>query len=106
MNPTCRNLKIICVLAIWWALCYTARGGLSRPPSSSVEALPDGKHMLVLIKPPLPADEDEGRMAVLPDGKIVDLRQTFPASGCYSDQFNTAVLDSTLGEYRWMDRFG
>jgi hypothetical protein len=38
--------------------------------------------MLVFLAP-LPAAEDEGRMAILPDGKIVDLRETFPASGCY-----------------------
>ncbi|HJQ78993.1 MAG TPA: hypothetical protein VJ828_03515, partial [Lacipirellulaceae bacterium] len=93
--------KTICLLAILWALCDTARGGLSRPPSSSVEPLPDGKHMLVRIAP-LPADEDEGRMAVLPDGQIVDLRETFPASGCYPINSTTPLWTAPWEEIdRW-----
>jgi hypothetical protein len=71
------------VIVVWFvALATSVRAGLSGPPKSRIEPLPDGKHMLVFLAP-LPAAEDEGRMAVLPDGKIVDLRETFPASGCY-----------------------
>jgi hypothetical protein len=47
--------------------------------------MPDGWHMLVFLAPiPVnPADVDTGRMATLPDGSHVDLREAFPASGYY-----------------------
>jgi hypothetical protein len=63
-----------------------AEAGLSGPPQSRVETTPDGLHILVYLSP-APLKEDYGRIAVIPDvpeDRTVDLRETFPASGCYS----------------------
>jgi hypothetical protein len=56
--------------------------------------------MLVFLSP-VPIDEDEGRIAALPDGQNVDLREAFRASGCYEIGSNTplwtAPWDNTDG---------
>jgi hypothetical protein len=59
-----------------------AYAGLSRPPESHLCPMPDGSHMLVFLSPISP-ELDAGKWAKLPDGREVNLRKTFPASGYY-----------------------
>ncbi|MFO0791478.1 MAG: hypothetical protein U0805_18620 [Pirellulales bacterium] len=82
----CNAAKIAAILVAGIGLLHTcespAHAALSALPKSHVVALPDGQHMIVFLSP-VPIAEDEGRTAQLPDGRTVDLREHFPASGCY-----------------------
>ena len=59
-------------------------------PKSHVQLMPDGRHMLVFLSP-VAVEEDEGRIAKLPDGREVDLRAMFPASGYYETGSSTPI---------------
>ncbi len=59
-----------------------ARGGLSGPPQSYVVPTGDGTHMLVMLSA-TPIADDKGADCTLPDGRQVNLRETFPTSGLY-----------------------
>ena len=78
-----RPAAILLVAATVLTATPIAFAGLSALPKSHVQAMPDGKHMLVFLAPG-PVADDEGRIGTLPDGRVVDLRTTYPASGYYS----------------------
>jgi len=82
--PRILSLLSCAILAFESTLALTppVYAGLSRPPESHLRILSDGRHMLVFLSP-VPPEEDMGKMAKLPSGRNVNLRETFPASGYY-----------------------
>lgn len=84
-------LTVVVALAVgWWGgpLVSNAYAGLSGPPPSFAIATRDGRHLFVMLST-VPLAKDGGNDCLLPDGRNVSLRETFPSSGLYE-------IDSTV----------
>lgn len=102
MSPTSRILAYLALIfAAFGLFTGSATAGLSGPPESHIVVRPDDRHMLVFLSPVTP-DEDEGKIAKLPDGREVNLRETFPATGYYEIGSTTPIWTAPWsGEDGW-----
>src|SRR5688500_10401411 len=70
-----------CALTMLLFACATpACAGISACPSYATYS-PDGTRILVMIG--VPSHERDPATFTLASGRVVDIRQTFPSSGCY-----------------------
>jgi hypothetical protein len=80
----------VCIVGVFYGLATSAHAGLSALPKSHVQPMPDGRHMLVFLAP-VPEANDAGKVARLPDGREVNLREAFPTSGYYEIGSTTPI---------------
>jgi hypothetical protein len=80
-----------------------AFAGLSGPPSSYFIPTRDGTHLFVMLSP-APLANDSGNARTLPNGKSINLREYFPASGLYRNDSTDPIWTADWYGEHWLVR--